>query len=514
MMNPSARRHNWAILALALSMACSTPESEETASGGDLAEAKAPDSSERAKKPPTPRGLIVSTDDAAPGYVLYSPLSSGNTYLLDSQARAVHMWESDYAPHSLYLLEDGSLLRPGRNPDDQSFLVGGAMGLVQKFSWEGELLWEWKLSDETRILHHDVEPLANGNFLAIGWEVKSPEEARSRGRRADLIPEKGLWPDFLVEIEPLPPDDARIVWKWNVWDHLLQNHDPHLPNFGEPSEHPERLDINAGGPPLEIDEEQLAELKALGYVPDDAEQEKQRSDFLHINAVDWNPELDQIAMAVPELGEIWIIARPKSTEESAGPKGDLLYRWGNPEMYGRGEPGDKRLFYPHDVQWIPPGMEGAGNLTIFNNGNERPDGKYSSIEEITSPLATDGSYTHAEGAAWGPAETVWTYAAGDRESFFAPFISGAHRLANGNTFATSGPEGRLFEVTPQGETVWNFGNPYSGSVKQRDGSDPWGGGGGLTLGVWRAAKLAPDYPGLGGRDLKPLDPQPPMEPPQ
>ena len=51
------------------------------------------------------------------GYVLYSPLSSGTTYLLDTEGRPVHTWESDYAPHSLYLLPNGNLLRPGRDPE-------------------------------------------------------------------------------------------------------------------------------------------------------------------------------------------------------------------------------------------------------------------------------------------------------------------------------------------------------------------------------------------------------------
>ena len=514
-MSTPTYRFTWLVIAILLCAGCSAPKSEETAAESDLAEARVEVAIERPQRPPTPRGLITSTEATAPGYVLYSPLSSGNTYLLDTEARAVHRWESDYAPHSLYLLEDGSLLRPGRDPEAKEFMVGGAMGLLQKFSWEGDLLWDWKLSDETTVLHHDVEPLPNGNLLAIGWEVKTPEEGRAAGRRAGLIPEQGLWPDFLVEIEPLPPSDARIVWQWKVWDHLVQNQDRELSNYGEPAHHPERIDINAGGPPLEIDEEQLAELKALGYVPDDAEKEVQRSDFLHINAVDWHPELDQIAMAVPELGEIWIIARPKSTEEAAGPAGNLLYRWGNPEMYGRGGPEDARLFYPHDVQWVPAGMDRAGNLTIFNNGGGRPEGEYSSIEEILPPLAGGTSYTLADGEPWGPAETVWSYTAADRESFFAPFISGAHRLANGNTFITSGPQGLLFEVTPAGETVWDFGNPYSGKVKQRDGSAPWGGDSvRLRYGVWRSTKLAPDYPGLAGRDLTALDPQPPLGPPQ
>ncbi len=321
---------------------------------------------EDAPQEPRPSGLLTSAEGVAPGYVLYSPLSSGTTYLLDTDGRPVHTWESDYAPHSLYLLPNGNLLRPGRDPDGRKFTAGGMMGLLQLFDWEGELLWQWKLSGESQILHHDVEPLPNGNLLAIAWELKTEEEGRAAGRRPDLIPEDGLWSEVIMEIEPLPPDDARIVWSWHVWDHLIQNFDAEAENYGDPAEHPERIDINGDGPPLEIDAEQLEELKALGYIPDveenegdedadgDEDEDEPRPDFLHINAVDWHPELDQIAMTPPTSGEVWIIARPSSTEEAARPGGDLLYRWGNPATYGRGTPAGKKLFSPHDVQWILP----------------------------------------------------------------------------------------------------------------------------------------------------------------
>lgn len=475
-----------------------------------------------------PSGLTVKTEAVAPGYVLYSPLSSGTTYLLDTDGRTVHTWESEYGPQSVYLRPDGTLLRPGRDLDNPTFTAGGSAGVVQLFSWDGDLLWEWKLSDDNRILHHDIEPLPNGNLLAIGWEVKSREEALAAGRRPDLLPEKGLWPDFILEIEPLPPDDARIVWTWHVWDHLIQDHDPDMAGYGAPAEHPRRIDINGGGPQLQIDDQELEMLQALGYVPETEEAEETdetdetsdendnddqeselRPDFLHLNAVEWHPELDQIAMTSPERGELWIIARPSSTEEAAGPAGDLLYRWGNPASYGRGAPSDKTLFYPHDVQWIPAGYPGAGHLTVFNNGNGRPEGEWSSLEELVPPLASDGSYRLDAGRAFGPGEPVWSYQASEPERFYASFISGAHRLPNGNSFVTSGPQGRLFEVTRQGEIVWEFWNPYWGDIRKRDGTER------STdterFGVWRARKIPPDHPGLAGRELRPLDPQPEVQ---
>ena len=65
-------------------------------------------------------------------------------------------------------------------------------------------------------------------------------------------------------------------------------------------------------------------------------------------------------------------------------------------------------------------------------------------------------------------EIVWQYTpreAGfviplDASRFYSPFISAAQRLPNGNTFITEGSDGRLLEVTPDHEIVWEFINPY------------------------------------------------------
>ena len=52
----------------------------------------------------------------------------------------------------------------------------------------------------------------------------------------------------------------------------------------------------------------------------------------------------------------------------------------------------------------------------------------------------------------------WPHAA--LSFFYSPFISGAQRLPNGNTLICSGVKGRLFEVTRDGEIVWEYMSPY------------------------------------------------------
>ena len=237
-------------------------------------------------------------------------------------------------------------------------------------------------------------------------------------------------------------------------------------------------------------------------------------DLLHTNAVAYNAELDQIVVSTPRFNEIWVIDHSTTTQQAAGSGGgrggrggDLLYRWGNPKTYGRGAETDQKLFGQHDVRWVRNGLPGAGHLTVFNNGLKGSEGNYSAIHEIATPVNSEGRYELPESGAFGPSEPVWSYTAPDKVSFSSGFISGAEPLANGNTLICSGAQGRFFEVTPGGEIVWEYWTLFSGNVKNPDGSLPQPVGEN-TYAVFRATKIPPDHPGLAGRDLKPLDPQP------
>ena len=501
-----------ALLGLALLGICitlpgcgSSTSTEESGSGEEAADAAVE----------VPRGLRVNNAGATPGYVLFPPLLSGTTYLIDQDGQVVHTWESDYAPSgSVYFRENGNLIRTAREPVVEIFKGGGQGGRIQEFTWDGELVWEFVHASADHLLHHDIEPLPNGNFLVISWEKKTVEEARQAGRRPELLPEAGLWPDMILEIEPTRPEGARVVWEWHMWDHLIQDHDPKAENYGDPAERPWRININGDGKLQEIDPAELERLKALGYVPDDADAEDLNSDLLHTNAVAYNAELDQIVVSTHHFNEIWIIDHSTTTQQAAGSSGgrggrggDLLYRWGNPRTYGRGAETDQKLFGQHDVRWVRDGLPGAGHLTVFNNALEGPEGNYSAIFEIATPLTSQGRYELTESGAFGPSEPVWSYTAPDKVSFSSGFISGAERLANGNTLICSGAHGRFLEVTPDGEIVWEYWTLYSGNIQTPDGSTPHPVGNN-TYAVFRATKIPPDHPGLSGRDLKPLDPQP------
>jgi len=319
--------------------------------------------------------------------------------------------------------------------------------------------------------------------LLIVWEVKTAAEAIAAGRNPGLLPDAELWPERIVEVEPVGATGGTIVWEWHVWDHLIQDFDPTKDNFGVVSDHPELIDIN--------------------FVNGDAD----GADWLHANAVDYDPQRDEIIFATPFLDEIWVIDHSTTTAQAAGHSGgdagkggDLLYRWGNPQAYGRGVDADRKLFNQHDTEWIDAGLEGAGHILVFNNGVNRPDGNYSSVDEIVPPRDESGAYILAPGAAYGPADPIWSYTADTPTDFYGPFLSSAQRLPNGNTLIDTGPAGDFFEVTTAGETVWHYINPIAVAGPIQQGTAP------ANNRAFRAERYAPDYAGLAGQDLTPGDP--------
>ncbi len=458
-------------------------------------------------------GLRANRAGAFEGYMIFSPIRSRTIYLLDRSGEVVHRWEGENGLGSpVYLLDDGNILFSYRVEENPVFHGGGIGGRLIEMTWDGEVVWEYLLSSEERIQHHDLERLPNGNVLAIVWERVSPDEAVANGRDPLQVSESGLWPCAVLEIEPVRPRGGKVVWEWRSWDHVVQDRRPGLLSYGDLAAEAGKLDINADHryrvmSPEEIARRQEveAQMRAVGYIGGEAGGEQEASpaedgpprrrnpDWLHLNSVDYHAELDLIVVSSPSLSEIFVIDHSITTAEAAGPAGDLLYRWGNPRNYAAGGDAERRLYEQHDAQWIAPGYPGAGNVLVFNNGPRRPDGDYSSVDEIVLPL-TGRRFARAEGEPFGPADPAWSYA--DPEGFYSWFISGSERLPTGNTRICAGVQGRLFEVTPEGEVVWDYWNPFGGEIPASIGRGPVQADFLPQGAVFRTTQVPPDHPGL------------------
>ena len=400
-------------------------------------------------------GLIRNDPGAYQGYTLLSPLQSRTTFLIDMNGRVVHSWVTDSTPASIaYLLDNGNLLRAGALANSPVGQVAGGGGRIQEIAWDGQLVWDFTYSSATSIPHHDFTRLPNGNVLLIVQDRKSADEAIAAGRIPASVPETGVHADSLIEIRPTGKTTGVVVWEWHLWDHLIQDHAKDKANFGDVAAHPERVDIN------------------FNVAPD----RRAPPDWTHFNAVAYNAKQDQVVVSLRNFSEIWILDHSTTSTEAAGRSGgkqgkggDLLYRWGNPRVYRAGTAADQRLFGQHNAHWIPDGQSGAGHLLLFNNGDGRPDGMYSSVDEIVLPVDANGRYALQPGGKYGPDRPEWTYTAPNKPDFYSFNISGVMRLPNGNTLICAGAPGITFEVTPGGRVVWQYNLPSFSAAGRANG---------------------------------------------
>jgi hypothetical protein len=362
------------------------------------------------------------------GYTLFSPNNGTDTYLVDMDNTQVYHWTHNrQGGYSVYLLEDGNIIRPAVS-DNSNLNGGAAAGLVQKVNPSNVLVWQYSYSNNTIRSHHDICPMPNGNVLLIAWEVKTSAQAVQAGLDHTAV----IWPDHIVEVQPSGTSGGTIVWQWHAWDHLIQDHDATKDNYGVVANHPELLDINLG------------DGGGIGG-----------GDWMHLNAISYNPDRDEIVVSSHTLDELYVIDHSTTTAEAAGHTGgnsgmggDILYRWGCPSNYDA--PGEPYFNVVHCANWIPAGYPGAGNILAFNN---REFTGSSIIAEIVPPHDEEGHYYRAPGSAFGPAAPVWTFSA---SWFYTTHLGGCQRLPNGNTLVTESLVGNMVEVDVAGNTEWSY----------------------------------------------------------
>ena len=419
------------------------------------------------------------------GYNLIYPHNQPSVYLLNNCGEIVHSWpdESNYRPGNVaYILEDGRLVKAKREASvvNDPIWAGGGGAFVEIRDWDNNLLWQYELNDTLRRLHHDIAITEDENILMIAWELKTREEAIEAGRDSTNLSEGELWADYIFEVDPATNE---IVWEWHVWDHLIQDYDSTKNNYGVVSDHPELVDIN--------------------WDTNDG-----KADWMHSNALDYNPETKQILLSVPTFHEFWIIDRTTTTEEASTDKGglsalggDIMYRWGNPAAYKSGTEADQKLFYPHDIHWIDEFVDftfpNYNNIAIFNN---RVGDDYSTAN-ILAPawnmygwdyLKTDGVFEP------GNFEKVFTHP--DTTALYSSGLSSVQILPNGNTLICSGRFGYSFELTPNNDIVWEYKTPLVMGQPATQGD---------TLAInnnltFRLKRYPADYSGFDGRDLDAL----------
>jgi len=437
-----------------------------------------------------------------------------------------------------YLLLNGTSTEANASDTYNLFTNGGGAGVVELTKWNGKNILTLKVFGADYRQHHEVRRIWNKKlgeytYLMIVWERLGAEDAEALG--VDPVYEDGYangWtPDAIWEMN----SKGEVVWRWVFVDHVVQNYDPSKTEpftdvcgryhpgatYGDPADYPGKININyktiSGGP---------------------------KTDWNHCNSLDYNPESGHIAINSREWSEFYVIDHDgtfvsttdwaKNIAATQTEAGDFLWRWGAPHIYGAGQApgyfssGDQQLFNAHNVQWIGLGCDyegwekamgtipGHGNILIYDNGQTNPVEHRSRVLEI-NPYGANGEYLWQEDGGYTVTMSnplsfyklsnmlVWRYQSHLANSFYSPIISSCQRMPNGNTIIDSGYNGHFFEVTKEGEVVWEYINPIitAGASETLDDAQSMQMNLVSQNMVYRMLRVPMKHPGLKGKNMYP-----------
>lgn len=361
-----------------------------------------------------PNGVTISKPGVQPGYVVFAS-PDGFAYAIDVKGQVAAKWappEANSVMGYTRPLANGNLLArtgPLRLPTAaaEAAAAGGyaenaAVPSVVEFGQDGKLVW--KYTDSERGLHHDAERMANGNTLLVcNRDLKRPEISR-----------RTLKDDCLIEVDP----KGKIVWEWQTADHYME---------------------------LNLDDAAKADIMtaygaAVTTVPATS------FDWAHMNAASPIPEGTGNNDPRFKAGNVVVSYRTLNTVAVVDKESKKIVWTAIGTTLGQ-----------HHTHMIAGGLPGAGHILVFDNGNNnvgmnprrqqsRPNSRVVEINPVDNKIVWEYNAEKSN-------RPMWT--------FVSHYISGAERQPNGNTLITEGSNGRVFEVTPSGEIVWEFVNPYS-----------------------------------------------------
>ncbi|MFP3897134.1 MAG: aryl-sulfate sulfotransferase, partial [Anaerolineales bacterium] len=342
-------------------------------------------------------------------------------YLINMQGGIVHQWTAETAVQLLKLQPDGTLYYMTR---DRSNIDEAG---IRRIAPDSSVLWYYHCRAD-----HDYYPLGNGHMIL---HTIADHMAPALGSGLRRHP-------YFLEID----SEGKLLWEWHGEEHLQELTD--LAGLQIPIDWEARC-------AQEVELRRSWDPTLQEATPQELEETREQLicqfsfDWAHNNtcqvieenaaaAEDARFRPGNIIFSYRTLDIIGVIDRDT---------GEIVWAWGPGIIDGQ-----------HKPHMLP-----NGHILLFDNGTRRG---WSRVIEM-DPLS---------------GEIVWEYTGSPREQFFSGFISGAQRLPDGNTLICEGGKGRLFEVTPEKEIVWEFLSPFRGIIQGREAHN-----------IYRATRYAPEY---------------------
>jgi len=309
--------------------------------------------------------------------------------------------------------------------------------------------------------------LDNGNLLMSGSDVTLPDAPEDHPTRKppplqDHVRRLGGYKTTLQEVDW----HGTVVWEYhNRFQHhdfvRLPNGNTMVPEWVELSERlhnavqgghrlpREKLPRLLSDDLVEVDPDgnevrRINVWKLFSPTKDPINPFRRRWEWTHLNGIDVNDAGD-IAISCRQMDRVGVID---------GKTGKLKLKF--TDVYGQ-----------HHVTWV-----GDDLIQVFDNGRTT-----STIKEIQVSTG----------------EVTWKYHGSPAAQFFSDYISGVDRLWTGSVLVCEGSSGRLFEVTREGDVVWEWINPFKNHRRNGD----------ISVTIYRAHRYPADHPAFVGHSLDP-----------
>ena len=390
---------------------------------------------------------IYDPEKAWSGYTVFGAPEKLGAVLIDMNGTAVRRWPEVAAGPSPFRILPGG------------YLVGGtvsrehhqdAVALVQ-VAWNGDIVWQF---DRTELVEDEGQPptwMARQHHdwqregSAVGYYAPDAAPLVDSGSTLILahrdvtkpeLTDKLLEDDYLMEVTW----EGEVVWDWLATDHLDEF------GFG--------------------DEARNTIHRFPGW-----REERGTADWLHINAASYvgpNRWYDAGDERFHPDNILWSSRNANIIAIISKATGAIVWKMGPDYRQSKALSELGQIIGQHHPHIIPEGLPGAGNLLVFDNGGAAGYG-------ASNPAAPTGRNStiriHSRVLELNPLtfEKVWEYSIEGQERimFFSQYVSSAQRLPNGNTLITEGAVGRLFEVTPENDIVWEYVSPFFGVENPR-----------------------------------------------
>jgi hypothetical protein len=385
------------------------------------------------------------------GYTIFQAREVGGL-LIDMNGTEVKLWKGLHGFPNKIL--PGGYVLGHTGERSNAFGMQDQIDLVQ-VDFDGKIVWkfnQWEFiedpGEEPRWMarqHHDYQRQGN----PVGYYVPGLDPLVDRGNTFLLchknvvkpeISDKRLLDDAIIEVTW----EGDVIWEWLCSDHFEEL------EFSE-----EARNILCRNPNM---------VPAGGGM----------GDWLHVNSMSllgpnkWHVAGDK---RFDPQNIIWSSRESNISAIISKETGEVVWKIG-PDY--NATQSLKRLGWiigQHHTHMIPRGLPGEGNILVYDNGGwagygapnpGSPTGiknalrDYSRVLEF-NPVTLEIVWQHT------PREAGLLHPT-DSNRYYSPFVSSAQRLPNGNTLIAEGSGGRIIEVTPEHELVWEYISPYWGTL--------------------------------------------------